>query len=187
VKQLLLDFPTMFQTERLQVRKPFPGDGSEVFEALQSSLSDLRPWLSFGQNIHTEEDAEADIRESHAKFLLREELRFHLYQKTDGAFLGMLTLHPVNWHIPSFTLSFWITSTHRNQGYMTEALEGLTTFAFEKLHAKRLEIRCDSLNEAAKRLAEHVGFTLEGILHNDRLSIEGDEVRDTAVYARTKK
>ncbi|WP_028399547.1 GNAT family N-acetyltransferase [Ectobacillus panaciterrae] len=187
MNQLLLDFPTMFQTERLQVRKPFPGDGTELFEALQISLTDLQPWLSYGQNILTEEDAEADVRESHAKFLLRDELRFHLYKKSDSSFLGMLTLHPANWHIPSFTLSFWISSTHRNQGYMTEALEGLIKFTFEKLGAKRLEVRCDSSNEAAKRLAEHVGFILEGTLHNDRLATGSDEVRHTCVYARTKK
>ena len=42
MKPLLLDFPTLFQTERLQVRKPFPGDGAE---AIQASLEDLVPWI----------------------------------------------------------------------------------------------------------------------------------------------
>lgn len=45
MKPLLLDFPTLFQTERLQVRKPFPGDGAEVYEAIQASLEDLVPWM----------------------------------------------------------------------------------------------------------------------------------------------
>jgi len=45
LKPLLLDFPTLFQTERLQVRKPFPGDGAEVYEAIQASLEDLVPWI----------------------------------------------------------------------------------------------------------------------------------------------
>ena len=45
MKPLLLDFPTLFQTERLQVRKPFPGDGAEVYEAIQASLEDLVPWI----------------------------------------------------------------------------------------------------------------------------------------------
>lgn len=177
----------MFQTKRLQVRKSFPGDGAEVFGAIQASLTTLRPWLSYGQQIHTEDDAEADVRESHAKFLLRDELRFHLYTKEDSSFIGMITLQPLNWDIPSLAISFWIASTYQHNGYMTEALEGVTKFAFEKLDAKRLEIRCDSTNESARRLAERVHFTLEGILQNERLAVNGNEIRDTCVYARTKK
>ena len=55
MKPLLLDFPTLFQTERLQVRKPFPGDGAEVYEAIQASLEDLVPWIPI--NAETEESA----------------------------------------------------------------------------------------------------------------------------------
>ncbi|MFX3623881.1 MAG: GNAT family N-acetyltransferase [Ectobacillus sp.] len=187
MNQLLLDFPTMFQTKRLQVRKPFPGDGEEVFEAILASRNDLQPWLSFGHIMETEQDAEADVRKFHAKFLLREELRFHLYKKETGTFLGMLTLHPVNWNIPKFEISFWLHSAHYKNGYMREALEGAVNFAFEKLQAKRLEIRCDSRNESARRLAERLGFTLEGILHNDRLAPNSAEMRDTSIYAKTEK
>ncbi|MFD3447873.1 GNAT family N-acetyltransferase [Microbacteriaceae bacterium 4G12] len=183
MNELLLDFPTLFQTERLQVRKPFPGDGAEVFESVQAS----RSWLSYGEIISTEEDAEADVRASHAKFLLREELRFHLYHKNEGFFLGALTLHPRNWDIPKFEISFWLHNTHRNQGYMTEAMEGAVKFAFEKLAAKRLEIRCELSNERARNLAERLDFTLEGILRNDRFTIDSNELTDTCIYAKIKK
>ena len=79
MKPLLLDFPTLFQTERLQVRKPFPGDGTEVYEAIQASLEDLLPWMPI--TAETEERAEEIVREAHGQFLLRETLDFHLYDK----------------------------------------------------------------------------------------------------------
>ncbi len=187
MNQLLLDFPTMFQTKRLLVRKPFPGDGAEVYEAVRASITDLEPWVPFVNSVSSEEQAEANVREAHAKFLLREELGFHIYHREEGFFIGALTMHPTNWNIPKFELSFWLHSAHQGQGYITEALAGATNFAFEKLDAKRVEIRCDAANEAARKTAERIDFSLEGILRNDRISLSGNELRDTCVYAKVKK
>lgn len=74
MKPLLLDFPTLFQTERLQVRKPFPGDGAEVYEAIQASLEDLVPWIPI--NAETEESAEEIVREAHGQFYFVKHLIF---------------------------------------------------------------------------------------------------------------
>jgi len=181
LKPLLLDFPTLFQTERLQVRKPFPGDGTEVYEAIQASVEDLQPWMSITSE--TEESAEEIVREAHGQFLLRETLAFHLYDKVSGTFIGALTLHPENWDIPKFSLRFWLHSTYTKQGYMTEAVKGAVQFAFDKLGARRLEIRCDATNVNACTLAERLEFILEGTLENDFLAPDGS-LRDTRVYAK---
>jgi ribosomal-protein-serine acetyltransferase len=34
---ILLEFPEEFETERLLIRKPLPGDGKAVYEAAQAS------------------------------------------------------------------------------------------------------------------------------------------------------
>ncbi|MBO9129798.1 GNAT family N-acetyltransferase [Bacillus sp. 165] len=181
---LLLDFPTMFQTKRLLIRKPFPGDGMEVYEAIQSSKSILDLWMPSVSTISSEEQAEALIREEHARFLLREHLTFHMYHREEGFFIGALTLIPA-WNIPKFELRFWLHSKHRRQGFMKEALAGAVNFAFEKLDAKRVEIRCDAANEQARSTAESTEFVLEGILQNERLSAD-NELRDTCIYAKVK-
>ncbi|MCP8966964.1 GNAT family N-acetyltransferase [Ectobacillus ponti] len=182
---LLLDFPAMFQTERLQVRKPFPGDGAELYEAVRESVSHLRPWLPIPEQISSEEQAEQLVREEHARFLLREQLSFHIYEKDSGQLLGAISLIPTNWDIPKFELRFWTHSRYTRKGYMEEAVRGAVQFAFFKLRAKRLEIRCDSLNEAACSLAAKLGFALEGVLRNDRLAPDTNELRHTSVYAKT--
>lgn len=47
-------------------------------------------------------------------------------------------------------------------GYMAEALEALVTFAFEKIHFRRLEATIDPRNIASARLLEQHGFVSEG-------------------------
>jgi ribosomal-protein-serine acetyltransferase len=181
---ILLDFPSSFDTKRLRIRKPFPGDGEELNEAIRTSIDELKPWLPFAQHIPEVEETEANIREAHAKFLLREDLRFLIYDKESGHFIGSTGLHRINWDIPKFEIGYWIHSAYSNKGYMTEAIEGLCTFAFTKLKAKRLEIRCDEENVASRKVAERLDFTLEGILRNDSLSADKSQLRNMCVYAK---
>jgi ribosomal-protein-serine acetyltransferase len=181
---ILLDFPTSFETRRLRIRKPFPGDGEGLNEAIRASINDLKPWLAFAQNIPEIEETETNIRQAHAKFLTREDLRFLIYDKEYGNFIGSTGLHNINWDIPKFEIGYWIHSEYRNKGYMSEAIEGLCTFAFSKLGAKRLEIRCDEENIISRKLAERLEFSLEGILRNDSLSADKSQLRNTCVYAK---
>lgn len=42
---LLFDFPSEFYTERLLIRMPKPGDGKVVYDAIQASMKELKPWM----------------------------------------------------------------------------------------------------------------------------------------------
>ena len=42
---LLFDFPSEFYTERLLIRMPKPGDGKAVYDAIQASMKELKPWM----------------------------------------------------------------------------------------------------------------------------------------------
>lgn len=68
---------------------------------------------------------------------------------------------------------------------MTEAVLAVTGLAFERLQARRVEVRMDDTNERSSRVAERCGFALEGILRSDTLATSG-EPRDTRVYALTR-
>lgn len=71
-------------------------------------------------------------------------------------------------------------------GYMTEAVQGITNFAFTELKARRVEIRCDTLNYKSKAIPERLGFQLEGTLRSDDFSVDKSQIRDTHIYALIK-
>jgi RimJ/RimL family protein N-acetyltransferase len=182
---ILLDFPTEFKTDRLQIRMPMPGDGKVMFEAINASIEDLKPWLPFAHIDQTEEDVEINIREAHLKFLKREDLRLLVFLKETGELIASSGLHRINWDIPKFEIGYWIDSRHSGKGYMTEAVQGITDFAVNELKARRIEIRCDTRNKKSSAIPERLGFTLEGILRSDSLKIGSTtELRDTCVYAK---
>ncbi|MCM3733614.1 GNAT family N-acetyltransferase [Fictibacillus nanhaiensis] len=185
MKPILLDFPTEFTTDRLLIRMPMPGDGKVMYEAINASIEELKPWLPFAQMEQTEEDVEVNIREAHLKFLKREDLRLLVFLKDSGELVASSGLHRIDWDIPKFEIGYWIDSRHSGKGYMTEAVQGITDFAVNELKARRLEIRCDTSNIKSAAIPERLGFTLEGILRNDSLEIGSTtRLRNTSIYAK---
>jgi ribosomal-protein-serine acetyltransferase len=181
---VLMDIPSEFYTERLIIRVPRPGDGKMVYESIQASIIELKQWLPFAREEQTEEKIETNLRNAYAKFLTREDIRLLIFLKENNEFIGSSGLHNPNWTVPKFEIGYWIDIRHSGKGYMTEAISGITDFAFSELNAKRVEIRCDTLNDKSKAIPERLGYTLEGTLRNDDVSIDGTGLRDTFVYSK---
>jgi RimJ/RimL family protein N-acetyltransferase len=186
MKPILMEFPEEIYTERLYIRKPMPGDGKVVFEAMQASLEELKPWMPWANRDQTEQEVEANMRDAHAKFLTREDLRLHIFDRETGGFIGATGLHRMDWNIPKFEIGYWIDTRQSGKGYITESTQAITDFAFHELNAKRVEIRCDSRNTKSRAIPEKLGFPLEGILKNDSISADRQEIRDTCIYAKTQ-
>ena len=182
---MLKEFPEEFSTERLVIRMPRPGDGRAVYEAVTASINELKPWMPFAQKEQSEQDVELNIRTSYISFLKREDLRLLVFLKETGEFVASSGLHRIDWSIPKFEIGYWIDSRFGGKGYMTEAVKGIAEFAFHELNARRVEIRCDKRNIKSRAIPERLGFTLEGILKNEALSVETKELRDTCIYAKT--
>ncbi|MGZ9583735.1 GNAT family N-acetyltransferase [Paenibacillus marinisediminis] len=181
---ILIDFPSEFYTERLHIRMPMPGDGKAVYDAIVASIDELKQWLPFAQKTQTEGNTEASVRTAHCRFLTREDLRLLIFLKGTNQFIGVTGLHNPNWDIPKFEIGYWIDKRYSGKGYMTEAVQGISDFAFDELKARRLEIRCDTLNTKSKLIPERLGFVLEGTLRNEDISVDGSEIRDTYLYAK---
>ncbi|HET7657269.1 MAG TPA: GNAT family N-acetyltransferase, partial [Bacillales bacterium] len=118
---ILLDIPTEIKTKRLWLHVPKPGEGKKVNEAIQESLEELKPWLHFARNKQTVEDTERYNRKAYADFLLRKDLRFHIYELKSNRFLGTIGLHHIDWEIPKFEIAYWMRTKAAGNGYMSEA------------------------------------------------------------------
>ena len=180
-KPLLLDFPDYFETERLLIRCPQPGDGAALNAAVIESLEELRPWMPWAQNEPSIEDSEEVCRRARAKWLSREDLMLFLFLK-NGTFIGGSGLHRIDWEVPKFEIGYWLRTSQHGKGLMTEAVRGITRFAFEQLNAERVEIRCDERNEKSHGVMERAGFIREGCLRNF-VREHGGELRNALIYA----
>jgi len=181
---ILLDFPDTFETERLLIRSPLFGDGPELHAAVRESMGELTPWMPWPKEHRTVDDSEASARRARVAFLQRSELRLHLYLKGTDTLVGSSGLQRIDWDVPKFEIGYWCRTSFTGRDYITEAVLGITEFAFDALGARRVEIRCEPRNLPSARVAERAGFELEGTLRNNEVDDDG-EPGDTLIFALT--
>ena len=181
---ILRDIPASFETERLTIRVPQPGDGVELNAAARETWAELQPWMIWAAGEPaTVEESEARMREAKAKFLMREDMWLLLFLKGTNTLVGSSGLHPRNWEVPYFEIGYWIRKRFMGQGYATEAAKGVADFGFNVVGAKRIEIRCDALNERSAAVARRAGFILESTRHHDARDHLSGRLRDTMIFA----
>lgn len=151
-------------------------------EAIHESFEELTFWMPWASKRPTIEESEERCQESVEKFKTREDLQLLLFLKSTGEFVGSSGLLRPDWSVPRFEIGYWCRTAHTGQGLISEAVIRIVHFAFESLHAKRVEICCDSKNVKSYKVPERLGFQLEGILRNHRRDSCG-ELSDTRVYS----
>jgi RimJ/RimL family protein N-acetyltransferase len=181
---ILRDIPEQFETERLIIRVPRPGDGPGMNAAIIESFDELALWMPWAKERPDVDKTEEYSRKACSLFLSREDITLRLIHKESGLFLGSSGLHPRDWSVPKFEIGYWCRTRFAGQGYITEAVRGILRFGFETVGAKRIEIRCDSTNGRSIRVAERAGMKREGELANDHMGMDGT-IRNMVVFGLT--
>jgi RimJ/RimL family protein N-acetyltransferase len=187
MEPLLIELPARIDTPRLILRCPTSADAVAVNAAVCESMAALQPYMPWAQTEPTLVQTESECRRMHARFLLREDLAMLMFERgsdgSEGGFIGGTGLHRIDWERRCFEIGYWCRSGRQRSGFVAEAVQALTRFGFDRLAARRIEIRMDERNERSRRVAERAGFRLEDILKGDSLSPAG-ELRDSRVYVR---
>ncbi len=168
--------------ERIIVRPYRESDAQSLFEAVAESRDHLRPWLPFADEHQTVEESRDWIIHQEANWLLREDLIVGIWEAATNRYLGGSGLHPHDWETRYFEIGYWLRASAAGQGYITEAVQLLTDYAFSALAATRVEIRCDERNVRSAAVAQRLGFVQEARLRNHLIAPDGT-LRTTLIFA----
>jgi RimJ/RimL family protein N-acetyltransferase len=81
--------------------------------------------------------------------------------------------------------NIWFGTPLQRTAAATEVIYLLARHAFDELGYRRLEWKCNALNQPSRRAAERFGFTFEGVFEQ-HMVVKGRN-RDTAWYATTDR
>ncbi len=168
--------------ERVVVRPYRESDAADLRAAVEESREHIRPWLPFADDHKTLDESRDWIIRCAARWLLREDFIVGLWDAASGEFVGGSGLHPRDWQVPSFEIGYWLRASAQGKGYMHEAVQLLTDYAFASLNAQRVLIRCDARNARSAAVAERLGFVREARLRHDSIANDGT-VRDTLIFS----
>jgi RimJ/RimL family protein N-acetyltransferase len=188
IDPLMIDIPPL-TSERLLLRAPCAGDGAALNEAMLESIESLKPWMPWAQQLPSLDQSELTCRQLAARFAQRTDLTLYMFERTaeggGGRLVGGTGLHRMDWSVPRFEIGYWCRPSLQGRGLVTEAVHLLARFAFDSLRARRVELRMSSTNAKSRAVAERCGFTLEGMLRQDSIGVDG-RPRDTLVYSRVR-
>lgn len=110
---------------------------------------------------------------------------FHLIDREHHQVIGNCAFH--NWYAvhSRSEIGYEMSSeSHKNMGYMSEAIPAIVAFGFEVMKLNRVEAFIHPANNPSRRLVERVGFVQEGHLreHYRHEGVTGDSL----VYALLK-
>jgi RimJ/RimL family protein N-acetyltransferase len=182
VDPLQIDLPDQLEGERVIVRPWAERDSADLWDAIDSSREHLETWMPWVDRYRNPDNALEYCRRSLARWLLREDLAVAIVEKATGRIVGGSGMHRINWTYRLFEIGYWLREDAVGKGYASETVQLLARLAFDDLDANRVELAIDTTNVASLRVAERLGFVLEGTLRR-RLLAPGGEPTDMHVLA----
>jgi RimJ/RimL family protein N-acetyltransferase len=175
-------------TPNLLIRPPQIGDGIAVNAAVLESFDVLHRFMDWAKEKPSVEETEEQVRLSAANWILKNSaepwLQLFIFDRETQQFMGGTGYHHYDWEVPCIETGYWIRNSCAGKGYMTEAINAITQYAFKQLGVKRIAITCDVDNLRSQKIPETLGYTLEGTLKAHRKKPLTHEISDTLIYAK---
>lgn len=174
--------PYSSMTDGAITLRPFQfADVPELYAAIQESLAELKPWMSWAYDGYQPRDAGDFIAIVRAKWKEGQFYGFAITDAENGSLLGGCSLSNIHPFFHFCNLGYWVRTSRRGQGLAGKAARLAARFAIQKLHMIRVEVVVAVGNSASQRVAEKLGAHREGVLRNR--VVVGSRCHDAVMYS----
>ncbi len=141
--------------------------------------------MRWAENPETFTPESMEIRNRHvmASFILRQGFEFIGIENQTGEAVVWCGFHDIDWQARQCDTGFWVRKSAQGRGIATETANAMVRYGFGALNMQRVGLTHSHGNEASRRIAEKLGFILEGIQRNANL-LPGGRKADRYCYAR---
>ena len=148
----------------IYLRPPQASDWRAWAEVRASSRTFLKPWEpTWSSSALTRIAYRTRLRLQARERRDNSGYRFFIFRRGDDALVGGVNLSNIQRGVTmSCSIGYWISKAHARQGFMSDAIEALLPFVFDKITLHRLEAACLPSNEASEGLLRKLGFRQEG-------------------------
>ena len=129
----------------------------------------------------TLDDTLCFIAEQREKYASRLEITWGLLLRETGRVVGCVTLFDWNAYHRRAQIGYDLARDQWGNGLAQEAIRTVLTFAFMEMDLNRVEIWTSAANERSLKLANRLGFTLDGALRR-RILEDDREFHDCSVF-----
>lgn len=176
----------VIKSPNLLIRPHKNGDEILLNRAINESFEQLHQWMDWAKEPQKIEETREYIEYSKECWgqEFPKELPLLIFDADEKNLIGATGFNSINWMNSSFEMGYWVNIHYENRGFITEAVDLITNFAFSNWNALRLEIRCDEENTRSAAIPKRLGFILESCLKNHRIQPVSQKVSNTLVFVR---
>ncbi len=146
-----------------------PEHAQEIYNTIDSQREYLGEWLPFVE--HTREVAFTQAFIDGYTLSDRQNLTFAIYFQ--GQFAGLTGLKDTDLVNRKTELGYWLSEPFQHKGIMARSCLWLIEHAFTKMGMNRIQLKAATGNAKSCRVAERLGFTLEGVERDGELHARG--------------
>ena len=122
-----------------------------------------------------------------AKEKPRKTYEFGIELKSEKKIVGMITLSSVDKFNGTATIGYWLGRKYWRNGIMSEALNSILDFAFNRLKLRRMDISASTKNKASNGLIRKFGFEKEGMRRKKLRAKSTGKIHDENIYGLLKE
>lgn len=155
---------------------------ARYFQIAATERAYLSQWLAWPPHAHDEQFFERFIQSS-------------LHDYADGKSLvcamifqdqvvGNISFNKIDQQLKRVEIGYWLSADYQGKGIVTRSVAKLIELAFTKYEMEKVQISAAEKNQPSRKVAERLGFTLEGIISRDE-NLNG-RIVDHAIYGLSK-
>ncbi|SDJ11045.1 GNAT family N-acetyltransferase [Natribacillus halophilus] len=137
---------------------------SELFAAVHHSRYYLRRWLPWVDAMKSVHDYPPVIDAWLQQYA--EGRGFQAGIRKDGALVGVIGLHDIDWGNRRTSLGYWLSEHYTGQGIMTKATQAVLSIVFDEYQLNRVQIQCGVNNYESQAIPKRLEFRFEGIVRD---------------------
>ena len=147
---------------RLMMRVLDINDAKPLQRMLADNKQYMLPWIPWAVNEPMSVEVKKEqIRTWKGEFYLDKKYSYGIFDKTGHRLVGLIFLFTRQGD-GILEIGYIIDQQEAGNGYATESCYALTKLGFEHLEIDKMVIHCDPANKASARIAEKLGYRLEG-------------------------
>jgi ribosomal-protein-serine acetyltransferase len=154
-------------TKRLMLRPFKRRDVAALHEAVSASIGELQPWLPWAES-YDRGVAQRFVRESVGAWSEGRAFDFTIRGIDDpNRHIGNVSVWPTSQQNNIGEVGYWIRSDETGNGLGAEATTRAMQIGFEEMGLHKVQLRIAVGNMASDRIAEKLGFVMEGTLRDE--------------------
>lgn len=151
----------------LLLRSFQPEDAPDLFRVIDASRQHLRPWLNWVDGTTKTEHCLQFIHFTRQQQHDQQGMVLGIFLQSQ--LIGEIGMNQWDHSLKKAQIGYWLVPEQEGKGILQQCLIRFLDFLFEKVGLNKLEIQFIPTNKRSARVAERLGFKVEGLLRQSYL------------------